>query len=237
MIGNAAGGRRLEIEADARAPRRSARAPCRPRASSALLAVTTCLPAASAALTEARGGARPRRRSARRTRRCRDRGRAPPDRRTSVAPDRLTPRSLRRSRAETPVKATGRPQRMASSLPCRSISRQSAVPTVPRPAIPMRRGAFMGKVFKGRPTNSPPFRPTAGFAARPAPQRCGGRISAPRRAARRCATSCRPFQGSGGDCARPGECVARSRPARCAHSRRRARRSRCRERPRCRPSR
>ena len=53
-------------------------------------------------------------------------------------PERSTPRSFVRSRAQTAEMDTGRPQRTDSSLPCRETSRTTEVPTVPRPARPAR---------------------------------------------------------------------------------------------------
>ena len=149
----------------------------------------------------------------------------------------------------------GRPVRTARSLPWRSIRRTRDAPTVPSPATPMRMGAF---AFHERQLPHPDARQreavirdletrelsprvsgsvSAGDTSRHCARDDGWIASGRRSAGRRCATFCPPFQGSGGGCGRPGGCAARSRPARCGHSRRHARRSRCPAPPRHRPSR
>ena len=59
-----------------------------------------------------------------------------------VSPARSTPRSRLRSRAETAVTRMARPQRAASAFSCRRRMRSTEAPTVPRPAMPMRRGVW-----------------------------------------------------------------------------------------------
>ena len=84
--------------------------------------------------------------------------------------------------------------RRRASRCCSAISRTTAAPTVPRPAIPT----------------------LSGCSHRAPSVAANAAASAAWRAGRRCATFPGRFQGSAGCCGRPGGCAARSRPARCA---------------------
>ena len=181
-------------------------------ASIALLAVTTCLPAAIAARTAASAMPPVPPISSTKTSiagiaRQRHRIVEPAKARCS------TPRPCR-SRAETPVTRSGRPQRSARFV---------AVPL----DQPQQRRADRAEAGKAQPQ-----RHVIGLTV-PSSRLSDGR----RPSGRRCATFYPRFQGSGGGCGRPGGCAARSRRARSGRSRRHTRRSRCRGRRRGPPSR
>ena len=117
---------------------RASSSPC--LASKALLAVTTDFPAPSAASTLLRAApSSPPINSTNRSilsQRASSTGSS-----NHLTPERSSPRSRTESRAETPVTTMSRPVRAARSRACAVSRRMTAAPTVPRPAMPRRRGS------------------------------------------------------------------------------------------------
>ena len=146
---DAASDRRLEVQRDAGLSRPGGPDRRHGGPASALLAVTTGLPASSAATTAAMRRAFVAADQLDQDVDGRDLGQRHRIVEPAIAVERDTA-VARRSRAETAVTVTARPQAAASALARRSTRRSTEVPTVPRPATPIFRGSSMGDPVEWR---------------------------------------------------------------------------------------